>query len=132
MSDLSVKAQEPRLSASSRWVLWTGLLAAVLGYGAVGYFLQHARGLPGADASAVATLRLILGGLALSETAAIFALPHLLKDRSPALVGLIRWLMAESIAVYGLVLFVVGAPWSYFGVFLGWSLVLLAIHMPRD
>ncbi len=79
-------------------------------------------------------------GLAGAMTIASFAIPNLLLARSNGgpqawfTSRVIAWAFAESVAVLGLVLFLIdpARPTENLYVFVGWALILMIAHTPRN
>jgi hypothetical protein len=75
----------------------------------------------------------LLGGLALLQTLGMLAL----RQRLAALVQfdplrffVVRFALAESVAVYGLVLFLLGRSWAVLLAFVAWALALMVLIRP--
>jgi hypothetical protein len=124
-------------------VLWLAGLAAPLLYLAVGWALGRSVGAPDATGSQGSTpgnlpavpiaLLGLLGGLALLQTLGMLAL----RQRLAALVQfdplrffVVRFALAESVAVYGLVLFLLGRSWAVLLAFVAWALALMVLIRP--
>ena len=76
---------------------------------------------------------LILSGISLGATILIFASGSLFaRSRNYLFYGLTRWSFAEVAGILGLTLFYSGASWAIFGIFLGWSALLLLALMPTQ
>lgn len=112
-----------------RFILWGALLMSALIYGGLGYFLGQGR----APMDTVPLLTKVFAGVAVMVTGMIFTLPRLLGEQIPAQTrDILRWALAESIGLFGLVLAFQGAGPVVLFSFVGWSVVLLALHMPRS
>jgi hypothetical protein len=67
----------------------------------------------------------VFGGLAAIQTALIFVWGRLFASADYQTYSVIRWALAEAVAVYGLVLCFLGAPETTSGAFFGWALLSL-------
>lgn len=137
MSDTNRQRKDPQAPSSAprpqqniRLILWAALLTSLLMYGGIGYVLQGARQHPQSDA--LPLMIQVLSGVAVLITGMIFLLPRLLGDAPQANRDLVRWALAESIGLFGLVLSMLGATHTVLFGFIGWAVVLLVALFPRN
>lgn len=105
--------------------VWMPLFTSPLIYLAMGFLLRRANGVPPGSTDMLAALTPVFAVLTVLQVITIFLVLPKFSWKMPALpFYLTRWALAEASAVYGFVLFVLGAPWAVFLVF---SLVGLAI-----
>ncbi|GEM_PF-4919340 len=116
------------------WLVWFQFVLTLVILAAVGFVIgpAGAAGVPAESAGLLVPVFIGAGGLG---TVILFAL-------SPALARsvkgnyfsyvLVRGAFAESIGVYGFVLYLLGASRNLFPVFLVWSLALLVLVMPSS
>lgn len=107
-------------------ILWLAMLATVPVVGIAGWLAAN----PGAsDPETVGLMSMVLPVLALVETAVVVVLPRFIKGPYHT-TCIIRWALAESIGVYGLVLLILGgSTWIPLGL-MGWSFLLIALLGP--
>ncbi len=122
------KGQDP---PSPLWILWGMMTGSVFFYGAVGYFLRKS----GVIAPSVELLSLLMPAfllLAAVEAMALFLVfqKFVVRKVTYSSYSILRWTLAESIGIYGLILFVLGGSRLIFGGFLGGSLLLNLVMMP--
>jgi len=114
------------------WILWLALINSLFIYLVVGYFTRQ-NNPPAEPAEVLPTLTAVLGFVSIAISVVIFAIgPRIAKNNNFFTYSIIRWAMSESIAIYGLVLFILGASWYVFGGFFIWSLFMLIIFMPNQ
>ncbi|MDP8257685.1 MAG: hypothetical protein P9M14_18210 [Candidatus Alcyoniella australis] len=121
----------PLPNASMVWLIWLSLIGSILIYGLVGIMVRSSSGPLDPDAN----LNMILGIFAMVGLAT--SVVTLLSGRFLARSGqyftycIVRWAMAESIAIFGLALYMIGADAPFFFIFLVWSLALMLLLMPN-
>lgn len=130
-------------AANTLRILWMAGLSAPLLYLVLGWVLSRSVAPvgradamhPAPDRASGAPMALVglLGGVALLQT--VLMLP--LRQRLAALVQfdplrffVVRFAMAESIAAFGLVLFLLGRSWVALIAFVGWALALMVLIRP--
>lgn len=112
------------------WGVWFSLLLSIFFYLGAAHYVGPIDPDGGHDYSA---LRWALVGAGLLLTAASFVLPRLLIGRAPFLSAyIIRWVLADAIAVMGLLLYFLGEPMPAFYAFIVWAIVLDLLAAPTD
>jgi hypothetical protein len=105
-------------------ILWGAFTGSLFIYALVGYLIQQLSERPPAS-ELLSLLIPLFGSIALMTTILLFALgPTIAKQADYQAYSIIRWALAEAVGILGLILFVLGASWTIFGVFLGWALLL--------
>ena len=113
------------------WFFYGLMISAILLYVLVG-FLSRSSVVAASELSLrfMARAFMVVAGI---ETIIVLVLLPRFAGKMPYLTyGIVRWAMAESVAVEGLVLFYVGAGQGLFLVFLGWSLALMLLCAPTE
>lgn len=118
-------APTPKDPAMTQHILWAALLMSILSYGAIGQLV------PGAAEGPPQVVPFALLGLAAVQTGLALVLPARLPGLQPLARSILGWALAESIAVLGLVLHILGAGRPFFYGLLAWSAVLLVVLRPR-
>lgn len=76
-------------------------------------------------------MMIVFGAVAAVQTAGIFlVMPKFAWKMPPVVFYVLRWALSEAVAIYGLILFLAGAPWSVFLSFAAVSMALLLILRP--
>jgi len=112
------------------FIVWLSLLGSIFIYVLVG-FMARSQGAP--PASPDAPLGLMAGMfaiIALGTTGFIVLSSRLLIRAEYFSFCIVRWALAESIAIYGLALFLMGLDWPFFLGFIVWALALMVVLMP--
>lgn len=104
-------------------IVWIGMLGSVLVYGVILALVSPPRD-PEAD-----TLALALAAMAV-PVGAFSVVVHRLLRLAPPTGPIVRWAMAESVAIFGLVAAFLGGPPLIAGLLFAFALVLLAIAYP--
>ncbi|MFB6265403.1 MAG: hypothetical protein ABEL76_17525 [Bradymonadaceae bacterium] len=120
------------------WVVWGMLLASVLAYLGVALFLNASRqpppgfSMPSMLQGTVPLLPAALGFVSISTLglAVFFRRSDVMGEKFAA--NLISWAMAESVAIYGLVLHVLSYEMTWFWPFWGAGFVALLAFYPRE
>ncbi len=116
-------------SSNVLWAVWAAMFQSVLLYLGIGYLMRK-NGAVQANGN-IEQLTMILAAAALAQTAVNFlVLPKRAATMEPLAYWMMRWAFAEAIGIYGLVLFILGAPWVIFGAFAGAALALLILLRP--
>jgi hypothetical protein len=71
-------------------------------------------------------------GLSIAQTAFAMMAPSVLKQVPPFSVNVLRWALAESISLFGLILRFLGGSLNTFFLFLGWSALLFLVLRPNQ
>jgi hypothetical protein len=117
-------------SLATQTILWGALLASVAMYGVVGSLVPAGRGALEGGPPQVLVLALV--GVAVMSSGLALFLPALLTTMPAPQRNVVRWAIAESVGVLGVVLHFLGAgPEIFFG-FVGWSALLLLVLRPRS
>jgi hypothetical protein len=114
-----------------QWTLWGAITASAFIYLAVGFITSRTSAPPtGID---LKLMRWVLLGVAFADTAMILVLSRALASKIPFFnYCIIRWAMAEAIAVFGLVLMVMGDTLAAGALFVGWAVAVLAALAPTE
>ncbi len=123
---------EEEMSPRALWLIWGGLTYSLLFYAVIGYLVRRSNSLPLATEMlpVLVPLFIVLG---LVETSAVlYFVPKYFKAKNYASYSVTRWALAEAIGVHGLILFILGTSWMFFGTFLGWALLLNFMLMPNE
>jgi len=116
------------MPASRLWIIWANLLVAVGVYAVVGYFVAPDRA---ANEQALGVLVPVFAVVALFEVLAVFVLRPVLAERMGGVAfAIVRWAVAESVAIFGLALRFLGAPVSTMAMFIAASALLLVWWRP--
>jgi len=113
---------------------------SVILYGVVGMIIRQSNNVQAA--TNVDLIAGVLGAIALGDTAFIFLVAGKIFGAKPGMGSLtdanyftfciIRWAMAEVIAVFGLILLILGGSITVGFLYLCWSFVLLLFLSPND
>ena len=108
-------------SNATWWIVWIGLMFGVLTYAAILHFVAPAPEDPGAATKLLFPL-ILMGflNLAISFCVRFFVTPKLVKDGSPqaAATYILSLAMAESVAIFGLVIGFMGASIAVYSPFM--------------
>ena len=127
--------QEPGPGPSSQQqamtmqILWVALLVSVGMYAVVGTIAAPKNPTPPAP---VETLQLFFVALAVAQTAFAMMVPKLLPKLPPFTLNILRWAVAESIGVLGLVFRFIGGSANMLYLFVGWSALLMLTLRPNQ
>ena len=115
------------------FIIWLALLSSLGVYGLIGSMVLQ----PSEDAVVPPMLAEVLIGVVVSEMVVIFAvLPKLLKPKNlqaATTFFIVRWALAESIGIYGLVLHILGGSALHLWGFLGaGAFCMLMLHPSVD
>jgi hypothetical protein len=118
---------------NTAFIIWGALVVSVLVYFGVGFFL-HQSGEVGQANETLPTLRLVLALVACGETVIVVLFPKIMAGKIPTFftMSIIRWALSESIAIFGLVLVLMGDQVAVSAGFVVWSLVLILATAPTD
>ena len=110
-------------------MLWIALFASVLIYAALGVYGPLKRE-PG-DPELLRTMTQVIGVIALANVGAVFGLRGVLAKTLPyQAYCLVRWALCESVAVFGLVLFFMGATIEVLGAFCAVAMFAMVLARP--
>ena len=124
---LEIRTSEAR--RARLWIIWANMLVSVAVYAGIGYFVATTDGSP----AVLRTLVPAFGLVAVTEVFAIAVLRPLLAARMERTAfAIVRWAVAESIAILGLVLRLLGAPFSTAAIFMAAGALLLAVWRPTE
>jgi len=120
-----------RKSRQTRWILWAAIFVSIFIYAFVGAMLKQTLEKP-PSADILPLIIPVLIAISAGETAMVlFVLGKLLAKKSNYLsYCVVRWALAESIAIFGLVILILGAEMKTSLLFFAWSAVLLFLTMP--
>ncbi len=123
------------------WIIWGALTSTIFVYLLIGNLLQ------GTSQAINPTVFWLLAGLSVVHAVMVVALRQILVMQrigkgqiNPAtadgmkkllVVSIVLWALAESIAIYGFVAVLLGAPFAHFGGFIAAALFLLAYCRPQ-
>ena len=112
-------------------LLWAAFTYSTFMYGLIGYLVRRS-GVTATSGELLSMLTPTFLSLASLETGALFLfMPQFAGKTTYFSYSIIRWVLAESIGIYGFVLFVFGVSPTIFGIFLGWALLLDLTMMPN-
>jgi len=112
------------------WILWLSMVGSIFIYAIVGFMVRENTPAP-EDTSMVGVLTLAFSLVSIGTSALALLFGRLTggkMDYQPFCI--IRWALAESIAIYGLVLFILGASWAVFIPFLVWAIIMQLLLAP--
>ncbi|MCL4233023.1 MAG: hypothetical protein KJ042_00730 [Deltaproteobacteria bacterium] len=113
------------------YIIWGAIFASIFMYAGIAMALRMS-GFAEAQGAPVEMLTGVLGAMALSIGAfATVAVPRMLGHLPLMTYSILRAALAESVAVFGLVLMILGAPIPVGIVFFVASAILLVIVRPR-
>ena len=115
--------------ARTLWILWGALVWCVILYAVIGFFLRPG-GESGMQPAPPAMLNVIAAGAVFLAATSIALRGVLARSTSYRNYSIVRWALAEAIAIAGLVLALLGARTNVFVVFIGVSILLLLVHRP--
>ena len=119
--------QEARMAVWRPYVIMAALMASIVIYAALVFMVPATSG---PDAGLLEILEYALAGIAAATATAVYLWPQLTGPAAPqAGMGrlIFRAALAESIAIYGLVLHFLGAPFTHALGFIAASLVVLGV-----
>ena len=113
------------------WILWLAILAATGIYLLVGLIVSQTQ-TPTMDEQTRTFLTLALAVVAVTISFVILVIvPRVFPKTMPYFTySVLRYALCESIAIFGLVLMIMGATLAVAGVFIGWTAVLLFFNRP--
>ena len=112
------------------WIIWGSMLSGVVIYAVAGGFLAKQGGIDTMNAETLDMLLLVLSMISVSMTGAVLLAGGLLAKLPYTSYQIVRWALAESIAVYGLVLHIMGSGIATLIGFVAWSVVLMILLAP--
>ncbi len=119
-------------SMQTLWVLWGAFVSSLAFYGGVAFLVSEqgwALGAPGL----LSLLIPLFGAMAALEALfLILFFPRLAGKMDYTAYCILRWAMADSIGIYGLILFLLGASWDVLGAFIGGALFLNVLFRPSS
>jgi len=109
-------------------IIWASMMMSLVIYGVVAYVMTSSGSTePLEDPRA---LELVFPGVAVIMSAAVLALPTLMRASPYQVQCIVRWALAEAIGIFGFVLlFMGGSPLVGYGI-LGWALVVMGLLFP--
>ncbi|MDP8222529.1 MAG: hypothetical protein P9L99_04150 [Candidatus Lernaella stagnicola] len=115
------------------WILWFALLSSVAAYAVIGVFLRQMNGADAAAPDGIAVMRYALLGVAFAVTCINFLAPRLFGPKFNFMqFCIIRWALAEAVAIFGLVLIILGEELPVLLIFVAWSIALFMILAPTE
>lgn len=122
-------AGAPRPSLTNLPIIWFALLASVGIYAVVGLVVAPLAA-PALAPEQLNLFLMVFALLAMTQSGVAMMVPRILPRLPFFTQHILRWALAESIAVFGLVLRFLGGSTLYFLSFLGWSALLLLTLRP--
>ncbi len=117
------------LSPAVLKMLWGAMVFSIVVYGVVGYIMVSRNAIP--PGKQLDILLYVLGGLSLLVTFFATALAPRFRHKLPGIrFHVLRWVLSETIAIFGLFLLLSGGSFTVFSCFLGWSLLLILSFAP--
>ncbi|MCZ7586833.1 MAG: hypothetical protein M5R36_27765 [Deltaproteobacteria bacterium] len=131
MNECSPIVPGVRPSNAKLRLIWLAIFASVVIYAVVGLVVPGMNGAEAGDG----TLRVLMPVFAVMAAGVtvlvMFVMPNILaRSGNYRTLCLVRWAMAESIAVFGLVLLFLGAPAAVGLGFCAWAMALLLLIRP--
>lgn len=121
-------------STAPWWIIWVMLMAGVLFYAAILHFMKPVPEDPSAATKLLFPL-IVMGflNLAISFAVRFMVTPKLVRDGSPQAVAtyIVSLAMAESVAIFGLVLGFTGATIAVYSPFMLVSFAALLFQSPK-
>ena len=112
------------------WIMYGSMVSALLLYAGIGFFL------PGLADSSPDFLKLVTTVFFLSAVLAtavlLLLIPRIGAKKPYQGYCLVRWALAESIGISGMVLTFLGGRKDLFALMLGWSLALMLLCAPTE
>lgn len=125
----SGNSQSDQQSPRVYWTFWIGIVTAVVAYVVVGLVVGSL--LEGEGPESLRILPWIFGAVSVCLLALVFILRGTLARKVPYNNYLvIRWAMADAVAILGLVLVFLGFPWTITGDFFAAALIVLLFLTP--
>ena len=109
-------------------IIWVALLGSIVMYTGLAWFLRGQRSEP--PAPEVGLFTQVFAALAVMQGIASFVMRSVLKDAPYFTRMVVCWAIVEGIALYGLVLALLGGDLTWTYGFSGLSALLLALHAP--
>jgi hypothetical protein len=124
-------ADQPN-TTRTRWTIWGALFATIPIYAVVGIIQRNAAG----AAPPQETVKIMipaLGALAVFQTILVLFVARKIFASLPFLTFcILRWALSESVAVFGLVLMILGAVPAFAFAFFVWSMMLMILTAPTS
>lgn len=111
-----------------RLLIWGAMLSSVALYGGIAQVVKPPAA---AEPDTLMLMSRVLPALSLMQTIAVLALPRLLPSAAPLPREVVGWALAESIAIFGLLLHFLGAPPLTMWIQLAWAVLLLLVQYPK-
>ena len=109
------------------WIIYGALCMSMIIYGAVGFAVVEPPEEPNTDMM----MPLALGIVSLTTSAGTFFVDKFIQGNYQTR-NIIKWALAESIAIYGFVLYFLTANTVYLLAFIVFALALMAVHAPNQ
>jgi F0F1-type ATP synthase membrane subunit c/vacuolar-type H+-ATPase subunit K len=127
--------------AQTLWILFLALLSSVVMYVVVAVLVDSQGGPQGVDQGAfdLELLQYVFLGLGAVATVASLVIPGLVIRSEPDEVlpfqrlftkKILQWALAESIAIFGLLLYFLTGDLGYTYIFAAWSAIIMLFHGP--
>ena len=100
-------------NAMARWIVWLAILASHLLLAGLAVFLRWS--FEAEQHAAELHIQLVLGIVAVSFVPIAILAPKLMSRMEPTALAFVRWALADSITIFGLVLATLGARWEIVG-----------------
>lgn len=118
--------QPPANIEATMQIIWVALLSAIGIYAVLGLIVVK----PAPPSDQLNVIAVALMGVAVMQTAFAFLAPRFLPKMPSISMYILRWAMAESVAICGLMLRFLGAPTNWFLIFIVWSALLMLTLRP--
>ncbi len=115
-------------------ILWFALLVSLFLYALVGYMVKDNIKAE-LDVSFLNLMAMMLAMVAVVVTLVVMLIGRFWSTRElPTCFAysILRYALAESICIFGLILFFLGASWQVYAVFWGWSFCLMLFLIPTE
>lgn len=112
------------------WIIWIAINGFIVFLPAIAHFARSNQDLATSPVF-LETFIPVLVGFSVLGTIFIFAYSRFAASKAPYMTFcIIRWALAESIGIYGFVIYFMGGSLTVLAGFIVWSLVLNLIHSP--
>lgn len=132
--------QDPTSSASGRptptaavmQIIWLALLAAIGMYAVVGIVVMKPGMFANIPPAQLNVFAMVLAAAAVGQIGLALGAPSILPKMPKVSLQILRWAMAESIAISGLLLRILGGSTTWFLMFIGCSALLMMTLRPTQ
>lgn len=120
----------PASTEAAMQIIWFALLASIGGYAAIGYFVIQPGTMARTDPEQLNMMAMVLAAAAVGTGGFAMMAPRILSKMPTVSLYIVRWAMAESVAVFGFMLRILGGNTTWLLLFTGCSALLLLTLRP--